>query len=226
MAIKNQKPPRSPGRPTATGGIVARDRLLDATFSLIAEQGVAATSIAQIAARARVTPAMVHYYFRNRESLLDAVVAERLAFVISKVWGPVEVNDDPFALVEGLVRRFADVVTGMPQLPALWLREIISDGGLLRNRVLNHLPFDKLALLNDAIVRGQQAGDINPKLDAQYMFLSIMGLIMMPLAVSALFERITHQHLDTGALVEHVIALLRHGMDVPTCPTPLRGEKS
>ena len=225
MATKTQKIPRSPGRPAATGGIVVRDRLLDAAFLLIAEQGVAATSIAQIAARARVTPAMVHYYFRNRESLLDAIVAERIAFVVDKVWGPVEASDDPFVLVEGIVRRFADVVTGMPQLPALWLREIISDGGQLHSRVLNHRPTDKLALLSNAIVRGQQAGDINPRLDAGYMFLSIMGLFMMPLAVSSLFERVTHQRLNTGVLAEHVIALLRHGMDAPA-DKPLRREES
>ena len=213
---------RSPGRPSTADGAAVRGRLLDATFELIAEQGVAATSIAQIAARAQVTPAMIHYYFRNRELLLDAVVAERLACVISKVWGPVVANMDPFALVEGIARRFADVATTIPQLPALWLREIVSDGGLLRNRVFKHLPLDKVALLNEAVIHGQYAGQINPKIDARYMFLTIMGLIMMPLAVSALFERITRQRIDVDGLVEHAVALLHHGMDIPTHPPSQR----
>jgi hypothetical protein len=43
-----------------------RESLLDAAVALFAEQGVAATSSAKIAARAGVTPAMVHYHFRCR----------------------------------------------------------------------------------------------------------------------------------------------------------------
>ena len=84
--------------------------MLDVAIQLFAERGIAATTVAQIAA-AGVTSAMVHYYFTNREQLLDAIVEERLAQVIAFVWRPTEpqIENDPFALVAELVDRFFDV---------------------------------------------------------------------------------------------------------------------
>ncbi|MGC3962906.1 MAG: TetR/AcrR family transcriptional regulator [Rhodocyclaceae bacterium] len=218
-------PPRKPaqrhavGRPIASDGAAARERLLDATLSLIADQGVAATSIAQIAERAGVTPAMVHYYFKNRELLFDALVAERLATAIARVWSPVDLDTDPFEAVEGLVRRIAETARAVPQIPSLWLREVISDGGQLRQRVLRHLPTDKMQLLSELIAQGQREGRINPRLDTRYMFMSVVGLIMMPLAVSNVFTHITGQSIDIDALAEHAVSLLRNGMDTPRSPS-------
>ena len=52
-----------------------RAKLLDAAVGLLAEQGMTGTTVAEIAARGGVTSAMVHYYFKTKDQLLDAVVA-------------------------------------------------------------------------------------------------------------------------------------------------------
>ena len=59
-----------PGRPTASRERNARDLLLTAAAELFSQQGVAATTFAMIAQRAGLTPAMLHYYFKDREELL------------------------------------------------------------------------------------------------------------------------------------------------------------
>ena len=62
-----------------------REHLLDCATRLFAEQGIAATTMAQIAEAGGVTSAMVHYYFRNRETLLDVIVEERIMQAIGFV---------------------------------------------------------------------------------------------------------------------------------------------
>jgi len=47
-----------------------REQLLDAATALFSEQGIASTTVAQIAAHVGVTSAMVHYYFKTRDQLL------------------------------------------------------------------------------------------------------------------------------------------------------------
>src|ERR1035438_795586 len=84
-----------PGRPAASRERDARDLLITAATDLFAEHGVAATSFTTIAKRAGLTSAMVHYYFADREQLLDVVVEERLCPFIDYVWGPVKPGDDP-----------------------------------------------------------------------------------------------------------------------------------
>ena len=61
------------GRPPAGKNGDKREHILDSALNLFAGQGIAGTTIAQVAKAAGVTPAMVHYYFTNREGLLDAM---------------------------------------------------------------------------------------------------------------------------------------------------------
>ena len=97
----------TPGRPAASLERNARELLLTAATELFAQQGVAATTFAMIAKRAGLTPAMVHYYFQDREQLLDVVVEERIGRVIAQVWEPVEAGESAPDLIRGIVGRSA-----------------------------------------------------------------------------------------------------------------------
>jgi AcrR family transcriptional regulator len=58
-----------------------KDRILDAAERLFAEQGFAGASIRSIVDTANVNLAAVHYHFRSKESLLEAVLTRRISHV-------------------------------------------------------------------------------------------------------------------------------------------------
>src|SRR5271169_5997547 len=97
-----------PGRPLADPDRDTRARLLDAATEFFSELGVAATSFTDIARRAGLTPAMVHYYFDDREQLIDAVVDERLVPLIAYVWDNVQPGDDAAEVIRGVVERLME----------------------------------------------------------------------------------------------------------------------
>lgn len=207
-----------------------RERLLAGATQLFADQGIATTTMTQIAAAAGVTSAMVHYYFTNREKLLDAVVDERIAPAIAYVWGgeASEVGEisgisgggerpaHPQALVQALVERLFDVTAQLPWLPPLWLREIVNEGGLLRERMLKRLPIEQLQRFTAQIGAAQQAGAVNPGLEAPLLFMSILALVMLPLATSKLWQSTRGlPKVEREALRRHVTALLAGAMRMP-----------
>ena len=86
---QRDKTPTRQGRPPSSAGKDTRERLLDAASVLFAERGIAATTIARIAAHVGVTSAMIHYYFKTRDQLLDAIVEERIMRFIALCLGSV-----------------------------------------------------------------------------------------------------------------------------------------
>src|SRR5437016_13908119 len=80
-----------------------RDRILDTAERLFAERGYGATSLRSIIAAAGVNLAAVHYHYRSKEALLDAVLTRRLE----------PVNRERLALLEECERAAGD------ELPAL-----------------------------------------------------------------------------------------------------------
>jgi TetR/AcrR family transcriptional regulator len=204
---------RSPGRPAGSLDRDARDLLLTAATELFAEQGVAATTFATIAQRAGLTPAMLHYYFRDREQLLDAVVDERLAGLIASVWNPVEPGATPTELIRGIVERMLACIEQMPWVPSTWMREVLNEGGLLRSRVLGHLPLEKVRLVGEAIARGQASNEINPDLDPSLIVFSVLGLVMLHMATVRFWAEIFQREVSSRtAMCRHITGLLLRGL--------------
>lgn len=214
------------GRRARTPDTDARGHLLDAAIALFAERGIANTTVAQIAAAGRVTSAMVHYWFDTRERLLDAVVDERLAPLFHTIWDPVAVgHDTPLETVQGIVGRMFDVTARAPWVPSLWLREIVNEGGLLRERALRHIPLDRVLGFGQNIARGKQRGEVNQGIEPQLVFNSILALVMLPQATAKIWRRINPTlKLDRPLLERHVVELLMNGM-AGRAPDPARARR-
>jgi AcrR family transcriptional regulator len=211
-------PAKPRGRRPAVEDLDVREHMLDIATRLFAERGIAATTVAQIAGEAGVTSAMVHYYFTNREQLLDAVVDERLARAVAFVWSPTAQGSerDPFALVCELVGRLFEVTERMPWLPPLWMREIVNEGGLLRERMIKRMPIEHIKRFAARIGQAQRAGTVNPALEPMFLFNSIIALVMLPLATSKIWHSARGlPKLDRDVLHRHVSALLTAGMLPP-----------
>jgi|SRR5579859_6726300 len=211
------------GRPRQGSGVDARELLLDAAMRLFAEQGAAATTIAQIAERAGVTAAMVHYYFSDRDRLLDAVAGERLLPTLTSVWAPVAETSDILPMLRGLVRRILKATELMPWLPGLWLREILSDGGALRSRVLKGMPFEYVRHLITTVAAAQRRGAINRELDPRLVLMSVLGTTLLPLATMRIWHEIPIMHgVGREDLARHAEALLMSAFSAPAAPRRTR----
>lgn len=204
--------PRRPGRPKGTA---SREQFLDAAVLLFGERGLASTTMAHIAQQMGVTSAMVHYYFANREQLLNAVVVERLLPFMHEVWAPVTpaALKKPQQAVLDMARRVLQGVRDRPWLPSLWLNDIASVSGELHERVFEHLPLEKIEALTTAISDAQKRGRMNASLQAHLIFPSIVGLVLFPLASSGYCSRV-HEDMDHSfdALAAHVEATLLGAM--------------
>ena len=202
------------GRPPAQDHLDRRERLLDCAFSLFATQGIAGTTVAQIARAAGVTPAMAHYYFSSRDGLIDAFVEERVAPVMRHIWNAMPIEDGtPREVLTAFVDGLLDAVDCSPALPQLWSREIMNAGGCLRQRIMDYAPKERFALLCKALADAQKAGTVRTDVIPRLALSAVMGVVMLPLAASDLLEGVASASLpDREQLRKHALAVLLDGM--------------
>lgn len=218
MAAKSSKPrkrrePRRPGRPRAEEAN-QRERLLDAAVACFAADGIGATSLRGIAVKAGVTPALVNYYFGSKERLLDAFVTERITPVIAAMRESLlAAGSEPHSLVAAFVRGIHGAVARFPWWPSLWVREVLSDNGALRNVLLEHISPQVAQLVANNLAGMQRRGELNAGLDPRLLVVSLVGLTMFPLAAESLWRRVfVADDIDRAALLRHTLALLDHGL--------------
>ncbi len=209
---------RRPGRPPVTATSPdQRARLLEAALACFVREGIAASTLRGIAAEAGVTPALAHYYFGSKQRLVDTVIEERLLPIVQGITAKLQAaGDDVGALVAGFVHGFHAAVAGHPWLPALWVREILNEGGELRALLLTRIAPLAPRLLAERFAAAQARGELNPELDPRLLVVSLVGLTIFPLAAAPIWRPLfAAADLDNQALARHTFALLDRGLDLP-----------
>ena len=201
---------RAPGRRPGADAVDLRERLLDAALACFVAHGINATSLRDIARRAGVTPALVHYYFGDKLQLRQAVVAERLLPVMATVHaGVAEAGDDVAATVGGFVTGITRAVVANPWLLTLWVREILCEGGALRGMMIEQAGPLLPRLLVERLSAAQLAGRLAPALDPRLMVVSMVGLTMFPLASAPIWQQVFGAgELGADAVQRHALAVL------------------
>lgn len=203
-------------RPTAESADL-RATLLDAALACFVRKGIAASSLRDIASEAHVTPALVHYYFGDKAQLQEAVVTERLLPVVAKMRAPVMQagNGDVAGLVAGFVHGIGTVVAEHPWLPTLWVREILCEGGALREMMIRQVGPLLPTMMASRFAAAQQAGQLNPDLDPRLLMVSLIGLTMFPMASAPIWRQLFGaDDIDFNDLRRHTLVLLDRGLEL------------
>ncbi|HMM67837.1 MAG TPA: TetR/AcrR family transcriptional regulator [Dokdonella sp.] len=209
---------RKPGRPLKRPADPdRRTRILDIATALFGRQGIAATSMSAIAREARITPALMHYYFGNRESLLDALVGERLQPAIASVALRMEsTQGDLRGLVHCFVESMIEVISSRPWFPPLWVREVLSEGGLLRGRVIGKLGTPLVLKMRDQFIDAQRRGELNRDLDPRLLVVTLISLTLFPFASQSIWrDSLGAGDVTAATITRHALALLERGLEIP-----------
>jgi len=211
---RQNRTPRAPGRPAADA-TVQREQLLDIATDLFSHQGIQATSLRAIAERAGVTPALLNYYFGGKERLVEAMVEERfLPLVTGAAASLQQAGDDPLELVEAFIREMSRNVAAHPWISQLWVREILCEGGVLRERLMDRVAPMVPLLLAQKFAAAQARGALNPELDPRLLVVSLIGLTLLPYAAAPIWRGIfANAQIGDEALITHTLALLKGGME-------------
>jgi AcrR family transcriptional regulator len=206
---------RRPGRPSGSvNGPEQRNRLLDTAIQLFARQGIVETSLSAIAREAGVTPAMLHYYFKTRDQLLDVLIDERIQPRRVEIGKTFDIHaGDPVTVITQLVERFMKNATEHPWFPALWMREVLSDNGVLRQRIQQRYGSLHQQSVIDCIAHWQVEGKLNRDFEPSLLFMSILGLTIMPLIAIKAWQSDPHRaRLGPAEIARHAMAILSHGV--------------
>ena len=190
--------------------------MLEAALACFTRKGIAATSLRDIAAEAGVTPALLHYYFGDKLQLQQAVIEERILPVVASLRGPLmEAGEDVAALITGFVEGIGRVVAVHPWLPSLWVREVLCEGGSLRDLLVERISPQLPLMMAQRFATAQQQGRINPDLDPRLLMVSLVGLTLFPIAGAPIWRRVFNtEELGVDALRLHTLALLDRGLEL------------
>lgn len=200
--------PKHAVRATRTAGRRTRSLLLDAASDLFKERGLAAVSIADIAAAADAFPSQVTYYFRTKEALFVEAACREVLYVARAA----EHNAGRQPSPEGYTRALVESVVSADGVgffvEAMTLTRRRQDLAPLIERTVERLHAEGLrAYAAEIGARGWQSR-LDPETSARRFWAVAIGVILEGQAMGR----------ATDALIADMLRLIGAQADAPARP--------
>ncbi|MFH1050253.1 MAG: TetR/AcrR family transcriptional regulator [bacterium] len=146
----------------------AEQAILEAAEKLFLEKGFAMTSTTEIAKVAGCNQSMVHYYFRTKDKLFDAIFEKKANLILSSVMKnrdkEISFNDK----IKSIVESHFDLIRANSKLPFLLFNELTTNP-------------DRLKLIVEKIqnIKGKVLPQFQKELDEEFNKGNIRKITMM-----------------------------------------------
>jgi AcrR family transcriptional regulator len=149
-----------------------RERILQSARAAFAESGADA-QIDDVARHAGVGVGTVYRHFPTKQALLTELVRQTFRLFTERAREALEAGGEPFALIEGLLRRIAETAAGDAGVQYALAS---SDAQAARSEAQAEQD-ELIAVIAELIERARRAGTIRPGIEATDIAMLICGVV-------------------------------------------------
>ncbi len=166
-------------------------RIITTAIEVFVEKGQAGARMQDIADRAGINKALLHYYFRNKNQLFQKAFETVLTHFLSNLFDSATTTSDIRQFLKLFIDRYIDTVSQHPQMLRFILWEIENGGETFARaarKVFAEKGFDTIPLIpivENAVARRE----IKPVEPLQFA-LSLLGMCVYPFIASPLIEKV------------------------------------
>lgn len=167
------------------------EKILEAAKKVFLRDGYHGARMEDIAKEAAVNKALVHYYFRNKEKLFEAIFQELKGGLLPKVGEIFKSDMHLFDKIRLFVEGYIDLIIENPYVPLFLINEINKDPDKFIERVgviekvQSFLPYFVVQLQNE-IEKGN-VKSIHP----MHLIMNIMSMCAFPFLAKPMLQRVS-----------------------------------
>ncbi len=165
---------------TANDGLTTEEKILAAAGKVFTRKGMAGARMQDIANEAGINKALLHYYFRSKEKLFDAIFEKTFQQFVPLMHLEFDSTDDFRQMLRNMVRLYVMMVKKSPYLPSFLLNEMHQNPDKIQHLLLkmNVSEFPKRLQ-----IRFSEAGITG---DPRQLLLTLISGVIFPFAAKPL----------------------------------------
>jgi TetR/AcrR family transcriptional regulator len=169
----------------------AEPDILNAAKRVFYRKGLYGARMQEIAEEAGINKAMLHYYFRSKDKLFDAVFSDAAENFFSKIENYINTDLPLFEKIEFFVENYIDLLLKNLEIPSFIITEIHHNPDRIKRIFAEKGLTVSNKLLSD-IMSAVSVGKIHP-IDPFQLMLNIISLCIFPVAAKPLVQAITNK---------------------------------
>lgn len=166
------------------------NKIIEVARELFVEKGFSSTSMSEIAARVGINRPRLHYYFRTKDRMFQAVFGNIILSFIPQIKDIVLEKDKPISYrIKGIVDVYYQLFKENPYLPLFIMKEINRDVNYLITTAENIGLKHYLCQVVEGLQEEMSEGCLNP-VPLRIVFMTFYGLLAVPFLAKNLCSEI------------------------------------
>lgn len=166
------------------------NNIIEAARAVFIERGYAETSMSEIALKAGINRPVLHYYFRTKDKMFQAVFGNIVSSVIPQVIEAIMDKEKSIAYrTKQIINAYYQLFKKSPHLPLFMLRELNRDPELLIKTILGLNVADTIRKAIASLMEEMEEGKIK-KVPLQFIFLNFYSLLTFPFLTNNISQKV------------------------------------
>lgn len=161
--------------------------IINVAKQVFLEKGFAETNMSDIAARAGINRPGLHYYFRTKDRMFEAVFADIVKSFIPTIRDIIHHDKPVIECIPDIVDAYFSMVRREPLLPLFMIREIQRDAHHLTDTICSLDTAEYVQHIKETLLRQMHAGTLR-SLPIEFVFYTFYGLLTFPFLTQPLAD--------------------------------------
>lgn len=154
------------------------EKILSAAKKVFVENGLAGARMQDIANKAGINKALLHYYFRSKEKLFEVIFKEAAARLFPKISETLSLDIPLFDKIRQFTNDYLEIVIENPYLPLFVLNEINKQPSAFISKIFGKHP-PPIYKLAEQIEKEIKKGLIKPVSPA-HLIINMLSMCVFP----------------------------------------------
>jgi TetR/AcrR family transcriptional regulator len=174
--------------------IPSKEKILNAARRVFIRNGSSGARMQDIANEAGINKALLHYYYRNKESLFELVFNDAFSEFIPKIHNIFSGDGSVIEKIENYVEAHLQLLLEKPDLPLFVLNEMHQNLERFFSNFLSKMPGEPpFALFLNQIEEEMKEGKIRT-MNPRDLWMNVMGMTIFPFIAEPMLKKFMLQN--------------------------------
>lgn len=165
------------------------ESILKAANEVFQTKGLDGSRMQEIADKANINKAMLHYYYRSKQLLFEAVFKKAFSLLAPELNAILNDDSSVEEKIQNFTFNYINFITKHPYIPNFVIHELNKNPTFIE-KLQQNIAFPNIDKFKATVKKEIEEGNIKP-IDPDQLFINILSLNVFPFIGAPLFKAIT-----------------------------------
>ncbi len=162
--------------------------ILNAATAIFQSKGMDGARMQEIADKAKINKAMLHYYYRSKQKLFEAVFKTAISIMAPKLREIIEKEEPLFDKIRHFTNSYISLIIKHSYIPTFIIHELNRNPHILQDVFIKQFgdSFDKMKVQINEMVEKGQIRSIEP----EHLIMNVVAMSIFPFVAKPIFKSV------------------------------------